>query len=163
MLHQALLGSGLRVCFDDRGAAAGGQLAPPAARHLRSSAVVVVLVSSHTREAYYEIEDVVMAVDQVRREGARLVPVRLQAGTELPYGTQALQALLRRRRDAPGYRNPGRRRTQSLRCRPVKATQVWCSRVPALPVVFAGRDVLLEQLRPAVSARGGAVLTQTIQ
>jgi len=93
VLYQAMVGSGLSVFFDEAVLRLGDNWHRMLPGHLRSSAVVVVLVSSHTREATYENEEVVMAVNQVRREGARLAPVRLQAGADLPYGAQSLHAI----------------------------------------------------------------------
>ena len=133
--------------------------------HLRSSAVVVALLSSHTLEATFENAEVLMALDQVRREGARLVPVRLHAGAELPYGTQALHALDWFEEDRTSaavdaivdvVRNPST-------VPALAGSQVWCGRVPTVPQVFAGRDALLEQLRTSTSGGGGTVLTQTVQ
>lgn len=99
-----------------------------------------MLVSSHTAEATYENEEVVMAVNQVRREGARLVPVRMHADAELPYGTGALQALDCFDEEATAW--VAEALVAVLRAPPaattVKPTQLWCGRVPALPVVFAG-------------------------
>jgi len=165
VLYEALVAAGLSVFFDEAVLRPGDNWHRMLAEHLRASAVVVVLVSLHTQEAHYENEEVVMAVDQVRREGARLAPVLLHGGAQLPYGTGALHAIdyfdsaaTARVTEAlvDVVRNPSGGAV-------VKATQVWCGRIPASPMVFAGRDVLLESLGPAVAGGQGAVLNQTIQ
>ena len=165
VLYQVLAAAGLSVCFDEAVLRPGDNWHRMLAEHLRASAVVVVLVSSHTQEAHYENEEVVMAIDQVRREGARLAPVLLHDGAQLPYGTGALHAIEYFDSAATArvtealvdvVRNPSGGAV-------VKGTQVWCGRIPALPMVFAGRDVLLESLGPAVAGGKGTVLTQTIQ
>ena len=81
------------MCFDQAVLRPGDNWHDDLPRHLRSSTVVVALVSQHTGAAHYENEELIMAIDQVRREGGRLVPLRLQAGAPLPYGTHALHAL----------------------------------------------------------------------
>ena len=163
-LYDGLRAEGLEVCFDQAVLRPGDNWHDDLPRHLRSSTVVVALVSQHTGAAHYENEELIMAIDQVRREGGRLVPLRLQAGAPLPYGTGALHALDYLDDDATPsvvaaiadvVRNPS---TRPL----VVGTQVWCPRVPALPVVFAGRDELVERLRASTSGGAAAVLTQTI-
>ena len=165
LLYQALSAAGLSVCFDQAVLRPGDNWQRELPRHLRSSAVVVALISSHTANATFENAEMLMALDQVRREGARLVPVRLDPDSELPYGTQALHAMDYFSEDRTGavagaivdvVRNPSMARA-------VAGIQIWCGRVPGVPVVFAGRDALLERLRASTSGGGGAVLTQTIQ
>ena len=153
VLYQALAAAGLSVCFDEAVLRPGDNWHRMLPDHLRFSAVVVVLVSSRTQEAFYENAEVVMAVDQVRREGARLAPVLLHPGATLPYGTGTLQAVEWSEGEGTAQvvealvdvvRNPSGAAM-------VKATQVWCGRVPGLPVVFAGRDALLEHLGLAIA------------
>ena len=43
------------------------------------------------------------------------------------------------------------------------AKQVWCRRVPVVPIVFASRSVLLERLRESTVGHTGAAVTLTIQ
>ena len=127
--------------------------------------MVLTLVSSHTDDATFENAEILMALDQVRLEGARLVPLRLDADAELPYGTQALHAIDFFDDDATArvvegiadvVRNP-------TKVAELAGSQVWCGRVPALPVVFVGRDLLLERLGASVSGGSGAVLVHTIE
>jgi len=164
VLYRALVAVGLSVCFDEAVLRPGDNWHRDLPAHVRSSAVVVVLVSSHTADATYQNAEVILALDQVRREGARLVPVRLHPGAELPYGTEALHAMDCFDDDTTPavadaivdlVRNPSK-------LAPLVGSQVWSGRVPAVPAIFAGRDALLEQLRASTYGGGGAVLTQTI-
>ncbi|MFN2505803.1 MAG: toll/interleukin-1 receptor domain-containing protein [Acidimicrobiales bacterium] len=66
VLYQALAGAGLSVCFDEAVLRPGDNWHRMLPEHLRSSAVLVVLVSSHTPAAAYENEEVVMILDEAR-------------------------------------------------------------------------------------------------
>jgi len=162
VLYNALTATGLKVCFDQEVLRPGDNWHRALPRHLRSSRIVVVLVSSHTSDGTFETDELLIGIQQVRREGARLVPVMLHAGVEPPYGVGAFHAVTFFADDDVGEvaaaiadvaRNP-------TKAAEVNASQVWCPRVPAVPQVFAGRDAVLAQLEASTA---GAVLTQTIQ
>lgn len=93
VLHRELVRAGLSVFLDAVELRPGDNWHRELPRHLRSSTVVVTLVSNHTAGAEYANAEVILAVEQVRRDGIRLVPLRLHPGADLPYGTQGLQAL----------------------------------------------------------------------
>lgn len=164
-LWEALSAAGLSVFFDQEVLRPGDNWHRELPQHLRSSLVVVVLVSSNTPEAPFENAEVVIALDQVRREGARLIPIRLHPNATLPYGTETLQGMdfidieqVQVTVDAivDVVRNP-------TKASILRGTQVWSPRIPSIPIVFTGRAVLLEHLRTATAHGRAAVLTQTIQ
>ena len=93
VLYGALVATGLSVFFDEAVLRGGDNWHHDLPGHLRASAVVVSLLSPSTVDATYENAEIILALNQVRREGARLVPVRLHPGTERPYGTEALHAI----------------------------------------------------------------------
>ncbi|MCA1702267.1 MAG: tetratricopeptide repeat protein [Actinobacteria bacterium] len=163
-LRAALSAAGLSVFLDHAVLQPGDNWQRLLPEHLRGSAIVLAMVSSHTADAHYENEEVVQAVEQVRREGARLIPLRLHPDAQLPYGTASLQAL--------DYFDEGAtpRVVEAIvgvaanpsRVTAVAGSQAWCGRIPALPLAFSGRTALLEHLGDWVSGGGGGVLTQTI-
>ncbi len=63
-LYPALCGAGLSVCLDKAVLRAGDNWHRELPRHLRSSAEVVALVSSHTVNATYETDEVLLALEQ---------------------------------------------------------------------------------------------------
>ncbi len=63
---------------------------------LASSRAVVVLISSHTRAAFYEQEEIARAIQRARQQPGRhtIIPVLLETLPEgLPYGMSSLQVL----------------------------------------------------------------------
>lgn len=165
-LYGALGAAGLSVCFDREVLRPGDDWHLLLPRYQSEATVTLALVSSHTEEAHYQRSEVIRAIEQTRREGGRLIPVRLEAAVEMPYGTEQLQAVdMFDRSSAPAVaervadvvRNP-------QMVRPLPAVQVFCERVPAVPRFFAGREALLARLAAALDQDDGAatVLTQAI-
>lgn len=76
--------------FDDSMLPLGVEWDVALGRHLRASTITVVLVSSRTFQAYYQREEIAMAIEQARRDpdGRRVVPVYLEAmdAETVPYG-----------------------------------------------------------------------------
>jgi tetratricopeptide (TPR) repeat protein len=163
VLYRLLEARGVRVCFDEAVLRGGDDWHALLPRYVRESAIVVALVSDATAQAHYARSEIVVAVNLVRREGRRLVPVLLTPGAELPYGTEQLHAL-------SGFDDAGLVTVAEAlaelvehpeRLPALRASQVWCSRVPAVTGWFTGRDDLLAGL--AETAAGETrVLTQTV-
>lgn len=163
-LHDLLMARGVSVCFDRSVLRPGDDWHALLPDYVRQSGMVVALVSEATQKAHYERSEIVLAVNLVRREGRRLVPVRLHADVEMPYGTEQLHAL-----DAFGeaglvrtaetivdlVRNPDR-------LPPLKPTQVWCDRIPLASRWFTGRDEIVRQLCGEAHEDGVAARTYTI-
>jgi hypothetical protein len=93
VLFEALTAAGARVCFDQDVLRPGDDWHDLLPRYVRASRVVVVLVSSRTPRAHYQRSELIGAIDHVRASGNRLVPVRLEPGAVLPYGTEQFQAI----------------------------------------------------------------------
>lgn len=96
-LASALADRGLR-CFLDAHSLRGGDGWPiDLKRALAQSAVIAVLVSKHSDEAFYLQEEVAIAVSLHRSSphATRVLPVLLRGATRshLPYGTFSLHAL----------------------------------------------------------------------
>lgn len=53
---------------------------------LRTAELVVVAIDSSTSEAWYRNEDICIAIDRARKDALRLVPLKLDANAEMPYG-----------------------------------------------------------------------------
>jgi tetratricopeptide (TPR) repeat protein len=163
-LYDLLTAAGLSVCFDRAILRAGDDWHALLPKYLRQSSVVVALVSSKTRDAHYERSEIVLAVNLVRREGRRLVPVRLSADAEAPYGAEQLHAI-----DAFGDAGIARaaeaiadvvRNPELLPC--LKPTQVWCDRVPVVTRWFTGRDEFVRELFEEPERKAHRVRTHAI-
>jgi TIR domain len=92
-LYGLLDAQGVRVCFDEAVLRPGDDWHALLPRYVRESAIVVALVSPATPDAHYERSEIIVAVNLVRREGRRLVPVLLARDADMPYGTEQLHAL----------------------------------------------------------------------
>ena len=147
-LFQALTAEGLRVCFDQEVLRLGDDWHALLPSHLRSSEVVVALISSDINHAHYARSELITAINMVRRDGHRLVPVRLDVDAALPYGTEQLQALdMFSPIAAPEV---AARIAAVVRLGAMEPdlhrTQVFCPRTPVPPRFFMGRDEMLAQL-----------------
>lgn len=163
-LYDALTSGGLRVCFDQTVLRPGDDWHALLPRYIRSSRIVVALISAATKQAHFERSEVLLAIDMVRREGRRLVPVRLDPAAQPPYGTEQLHMLDMLEPDdlpeaAARILDVARHPTDVPA---LSAVQVFCQRTPIPPRFFMGRDDVLRRL--GVSPRTGAatVLTQTL-
>ena len=163
-LNALLTARGVSVCFDEAVLRPGDNWYALLPRYVRQSAIVVALVSEHTDDAHFEVSEIILAINQVRREGRRLVPVRLSGDVEMPYGTEQLHRV-----DAFGDESlPGLvEQLVDLVAHPervvaVRATQVWSDRVPVVSRWFTGRETLLERLGETTHGGGTRVLTQTV-
>lgn len=164
-LFEALTAADLKVCFDQEVLQPGDDWHALLPRYLRQSAVVLALVSPSTGEAHFERSELLLAINMVRREGRRLVPVRLVADVDLPYGTEMLHAIdMFGPGDVAGAAAkiaglfPGLRSVQ-----PVKATQVLSDRIPGPPKFFTGREDVLARVGALVRADRASVVTQAIE
>ena len=163
-LYKLLTAAGVTVCFDEEVLRPGDNWHAFIRQYLRQSSMIVMLVSPNTQDAHFENSEIIIAITLVRREGRRLVPVKLTADTEMPYGTGQLHYVTAYGEDSlPGLADQLVDLVQNPeRLTPVRATQVWCNRIPVTPELFTGRDELLEQLGTAAGTGTTRVLTQTV-
>ncbi|WP_179137710.1 toll/interleukin-1 receptor domain-containing protein [Candidatus Entotheonella palauensis] len=88
-----------KVFFDRQQIQPGDPWPPRLSEALAASRAVVVLISSHTRAAFYEQEEIARAIQLARQQPDRhtMIPVLLESLPEgpegLPYGMNILQAL----------------------------------------------------------------------
>jgi hypothetical protein len=86
------------VFLDEEDLAAGASWPPALRKAMEASRALVVLVSAHTDQAFYEQEEIVRAMQLARdKPGAHtVIPVILdklpQGAVSMPYGTSRLQA-----------------------------------------------------------------------
>jgi tetratricopeptide (TPR) repeat protein len=142
-LYDALVALGLNVCFDQAVLQGGDDWDALLPQYLEASRVVVALISNATVRAHHQRSELIEALDMVRGERGRLIPVRLVAGARLPYGTQQLHALELYTPDAVA-RVAGQ---IADTLPPVPRTTIFSDRVPRPPRYFTGRDALLAKLR----------------
>ena len=117
---------------------------------------------STRRTPHFERSELIRAINLVREEGRRLVPVRL-ADVELPYGTEQLQAL--DGFDDAGLVAVGEQLAKLVRdperVAPMRESRVWSSRIPAVDERwFTGREDVLARL--AAGTGEGTLVTQSV-
>ena len=161
-LRRLLTERGKRAYFHPESVQAGDEWRADIPRHIEASAVTAVLLSEHYANAWYQGSEVNIAINAARYERRRVVPVRLVADVDLPFGLERVQAidawsateladaadsivaLLDRPDD---HENPLRRPIVS-------------DRIPHVSRWFTGRADLLDQLVGIWQGGGSQALTQ---
>jgi hypothetical protein len=92
-LYDTLVARGLKVFMDEKVLVPGDNWMRQLPAYLRDSEVIVALVSKHSEDAWYQESEMVLAVTLVREENRRIVPVLLEKGVDVHYGSQQLQAI----------------------------------------------------------------------
>jgi hypothetical protein len=99
-LHRALRRRHCKVFLDRAELLPGDHWPTELKRHLANSDTFVVLISDNTGEAYYELEEIAIAIDLSRRRSFQhaVVPVLLKGATAetVPYGLVSLTYITQR-------------------------------------------------------------------
>lgn len=162
VLYEALTALDLKVFFDAESLLPGDDWHEAIPAALRASDVVVVLVSPN--RGYYDGEEVVISIAEVRGGKQRIVPVHLEAGLDNPYG------LARKNRiDWHDEADVDAVVTQLSRVVPravrgeAAGASTFCHRIPVPPRFLTGRDDILDELVAGLGGGRTTTLTQTIQ
>jgi tetratricopeptide (TPR) repeat protein len=161
-LYDALVALGLNVCFDQAVLQGGDDWYRLLPRYLRASKVVVALVSEASQDAHFEDAEMIDAIEMVRREGGRLIPVRLVPDIELPYGTQQLHALDLFDEDDVATVAGQIAATAPRAAALPDSGPVRSDRIPRPPRYFGGRDELLDRLATQVQESGRTVVLTAV-
>ncbi len=161
-LQEVLTDRGKRVYFHPRSSRAGDQWRRDLPRHIKASSITAVLVSQHYVDAWYQDEEIEVAITEARNDRQVIVPIRL-TDVDLPFGLARLQAL-------DGFGAGGLAEAAdailSVLDRPDEdppfGRLIISDRVPHLSRWFIGRDDLLRKLIQVWQEGGTRVLTQLI-
>ena len=143
---------GLR-CFIDRECLDVGDRWPQKLKdELERSTSVAVVVSANSDAAFYQGEEIALAIGVARSLGRRVMPIYLGDDVPPPLGLITLHAL----RKSDGWTHVidriARVFTDSDAHRASSGLRVWCRRIPRLRGVVADRDALLDTLDASTGA-----------
>lgn len=92
-LHRALDQRGKRAYFHPASSQPGDEWRTMIPGHIERATVTAVLLSEHSAAAWYQDSEITIAVDTSRTHGSRVVPIRLAAKAQLPFGLERAQAI----------------------------------------------------------------------